>query len=153
MALYQTKAVLLKPVQKELLMKSVQERTGAILRLPQYSVLDPDLGSDGVPMPLTQRQINKSQKHDQKGRGFDLKLSKHQLHRMKKDQGVGKLMGLEGEGIGRTLKHIGKHALKVTGRVAKHLEPIATNIAGQVLEKKLKEQLGLGVKKKLKRTP
>ena len=46
MTTYQTHSVLLKPAQKELLLRAVNERTGAIIRIPQYAISDPNLGSD-----------------------------------------------------------------------------------------------------------
>ena len=72
---------------------------------------------------------------------------------MRRDVGVGKLIGVDtsGEGFKSALKSIGKHTLSGAKHVAKTVEPIATNIAGKVLEKKLKEQFGLGVKKNRER--
>jgi hypothetical protein len=169
MTTYLTHAVLLKPIQKELLLRAVTERTGAVIRIPQYAISDPTLGSDPsgdmsplgggsvrINLPLTKHQVKRFGKNTKLDRGVDLKLSKAQVKVIKR-HGVGDLMGIprEGEGIKDVLKHtgkvvskVGRHALGVAGKVGKKLEPVLIDLVARAAERKLKEQFGAGTGKK-----
>jgi len=173
MTTYQTHAVLLKPAQKELLLKAVNERTGAIIRLPQYAIQDPYLGSDpaendsisgegiagGVRLPLNSHQVKRFTKNTKLSRGVDLHLSKSQVNHIRKS-GVGQLMGIEGGSyigksakqaihhVGRAGKAVAHHIAPIAKAGATALKPIVMDLAKKQIEKKIKEQFGGGQQKK-----
>ena len=190
MTLYQTHAVLLKPSQREILLRAVQERTGAVIRLPQYAITDPHLGSEpagdsppddsftedsppgdssftedsppgdssftggSVELPLTNNQMKKYHKNEQKKRGVDLHMSKTQIRQLRKAS-MGGLMGInkEGEGVKDTAKKVAHHAGNIAVGVGKKLQPVVIDLLARQAEKKLRERYGTGLKKKLTRCP
>eukprot|EP00663_Eupelagonemidae_sp_cell21sb_P005980 gene5980-2036_t len=92
---YVTREYELKPGQKELLLAAVSRRAPMALRLNHgtLTAVDEDSG-DRIGLPLTTHQVKRIERNTRKKMGVELRLSKAQLHAMRKG-GVGNLVGVQ----------------------------------------------------------
>jgi len=144
-ALYQTHAVLLKPSQKEVLLKAVGDMSGAVLRIPR-NPLDDTAAVQGptstpIHLPLTAHQVRKMDKNHKKGSGTDLKISRSQIRHLKKSGAGGDLMNLQGAGFRSGLKTVAKQGLLGSAALASKLEPVATKLLSKYVEKQFDDYM------------
>ncbi len=165
---YVTREYELKPRQKELLLAAVSRRAPTALRLNHGTLTAVAEDSpDGIGLPLTSHQVKRIERNTRKKMGVELRLSKAQLHAMRKG-GVGKLVGVQGGGIKDTVvraakkaapyaKTAGKAALAAAGTIA--ASEAGKKVASRVAEEALKhlvsqakehvaQRKGAGLKKK-----
>ncbi len=122
---YVTREYELKPRQKELLLAAVSRRAPTALRLNHgtLTAVEEDSG-ERIGLPLTSHQVKRIERNTRKKMGVELRLSKAQLHAMRKG-GVGKLVGVQGGGV----KEVVGHVARATGKAAKAVGHVAKAVA------------------------
>ena len=131
---YVTREYELKPRQKELLLAAVSRRAPTALRLNHGTLTAVEEDSGGrIGLPLTSHQVKRIERNTRKKMGVELRLSKAQLHAMRKG-GVGKLVGVRDgaahhHSTGGGVKEVVGHVAKATGKAAKAVGHVAKAVA------------------------